>query len=227
MSRSSAYSCIKRLFDILSSALALLVLSPVWVFAAVGIVVSDPGPVLYRAHRAGKNNLPFIMYKFRSMRVDRSADERSLRPDTGRIFPFGAFLRSSKIDELPQLLNVLLGDMAVIGPRPASMDQVDITRSGENAIVASLQPGLSGPSALYDYIYGDLFEDEAEYTEKVLPTRLALDRWYVEHRSLRLDAKMIVYTVCCILGSVLHRGSDAILRELLSYVIPERAHICD
>ena len=166
------YRFIKRLFDIVASGIALVVLLPIWLIATVGILVSDPGPVFYLARRVGKNNKEFRMFKFRSMRVEKGADEKSLRPDQQRIFPFGRFIRTTKIDELPQLLNVFLGHMSVVGPRPASVDQIEITRGKENMIVASVKPGLTSPSAIYDYLYGDSIEDEAEYMDKVAPTRL-------------------------------------------------------
>jgi len=115
MKPSLAYRFLKRLFDICVSGLALIVLLPVWLIAIIGIIVSDPGPVFYFANRVTKDNRTFKMYKFRSMRVDKNANEKSLRPDQDRIFPFGRFMRATKIDELPQLLNVFLGDMAVVG----------------------------------------------------------------------------------------------------------------
>ena len=100
------YRFIKRTFDIFASGLALIVLLPIWLIAIIGIEVSDPGPVFYFANRAGKDNKTFKMYKFRSMRVDKNANEKSLRPDQDRIFKFGRFIRATKIDEWPQLLNV-------------------------------------------------------------------------------------------------------------------------
>ncbi|MCR5610586.1 MAG: sugar transferase [Clostridiales bacterium] len=222
MKRRTAYRFFKRLFDILSTGLALIILSPLFVIAAVGILISDPGPIFYLANRAGKDNKTFRMFKFRSMRVDRNANEKSLRPDQDRIFPFGRFIRKTKIDELPQLLNVFFGDMAVVGPRPASVDQIPITRSGANAVVASVKPGLTSPSALYDYLYGDTIEDEAEYMEKVAPTRLALDRYYIGKQTAGCDLKMIWYTVVCIFGSVFHKPAVFILRELIEAVDGDR-----
>lgn len=216
------YRFLKRTFDIFSSGLALIVLLPVWLIAIIGIEVSDPGPVFYFANRAGKDNKTFKMYKFRSMRVDKNANEKSLRPDQDRIFKFGRFIRATKIDELPQLLNVFLGDMAVIGPRPAAVDQIPITRSGENAIVASIKPGLSSPSALYDYLYGDSIEDEAEYMDKVAPTRLALDRYYIGKQTVGYDIKIIWYTVVCIFGTIFHKPAIFILRELIDAVDGDR-----
>lgn len=145
------YMCVKRLFDICASSVALILLAPIWIIAIVGIELSDPGPVFYVASRVGKDNKVFKMFKFRSMRVDKSANENGFKADADRIFSFGRFMRATKIDELPQLLNVFLGSMCIVGPRPASVDQVDLVRSGENAIVSSVITGLSSPSALYDY----------------------------------------------------------------------------
>lgn len=222
MKPSLAYRVIKRLFDILASGLALIVLIPVWLVAIIGIEVSDPGPIFYYANRVTKDNRTFRMFKFRSMRVDRNANEKSLRPDQSRIFPFGRFIRASKIDELPQLLNVFLGDMAVVGPRPAAVDQIPITRGGENAVVAQVKAGLTSPAALYDYLYGDDIVDEDEYMDKVAPTRLALDRYYVGRQTLLYDARLIWYTVLCILGTVVHRPQKKILQEMVEAVDGDR-----
>ncbi len=216
MKSSPVYGFFKRSFDILASGTALIALLPVWIIAGVGILMSDPGPIFYFAKRTGKDDRVFKMFKFRSMRIDKNADEKSMRPDQDRIFPFGRFIRATKIDELPQLLNVFLGDMAFVGPRPAAVDQLEITRGGENSVAASMKPGLTSPAALYDYLYGDSIEDEAEYMEKVVPTRLALDRYYVANHTLGYDAKLIWYTVRCIVGAVLHRPQTAILERMIS-----------
>ena len=213
----SLYRSTKRAFDITASALGLIVTSPVWLAAVIGIQLSDPGPVFYMANRVGFHNQPFRMFKFRSMRVDNKANEKSFKADVNRIFPWGAFMRSSKIDELPQLLNIFLGDMSVVGPRPASADQVSVTRGGEYAQVGLVKPGLSGPSALYDYIYGDTVTDEAEYEKLVLPTRLELDLYYIQNACWRLDVKMIFWTVRCVLNSLFHRPSETMLAELTGW----------
>lgn len=209
------YRCIKRAFDITASLFALIILIPVWIIAIVGIEVSDPGPVFYMANRVGKDNKPFKMFKFRSMTVDRTADEKNFKADKNRIFKWGEILRSTKIDELPQLLNVFFGQMSVIGPRPASSDQVGITRAGRYAVISTLKPGLSGPSALYDYIYGDQIEDEEEYKEKVLPTRLDLDLYYIKAKNISYDIKMIWYTIVCIWGLIFKLFPHWMYNELI------------
>lgn len=212
------YHFIKRTFDIIASGLALIILSPIWVVAIIGILVSDPGPVFYCAKRVGEDNRQFKMFKFRSMRVANNENEKSLRPNQDRIFPFGHFIRAAKIDELPQLLNVFIGNMAIVGPRPAAVDQVTITRGGENSIVASLKPGLTSPSALYDYLYGDRIEKEEEYMKKVVPTRLSLDRYYIRKQSIGYDIKMIWYTIICIIGTIIKKPAVFILKELIEAV---------
>ncbi len=206
----------KRLFDILASGIALVVLSPIWLIAIIGILVSDPGPIFYMANRVGKDDRNFKMFKFRSMRVDKNADEKNFKADTNRIFGWGEFIRRTKIDELPQLLNVFAGQMSVIGPRPASADQVAVTRAGRFAQISRLKPGLSGPSALYDYIYGDQVQDEEEYKEKVLPTRLDLDLYYLKVQNLWYDLKMIWYTLICIFGLLFRRFPHWMYEELVA-----------
>lgn len=209
------YSIIKRCFDFFCALIALLVLSPIFLLTALGILVSDWGPIFYTARRIGKGNKPFKMYKFRSMRVANAANEASLRPDEDRIFPFGHFIRKAKIDELPQLINILNGTMSIIGPRPVAQDQFDMFRYGKWNEAAKVPVGLSGPAALYDYIYGDQITDEAEYMEKVYPTRRELEYTYVQKAGLWYDLKMIVYTVICILYSLCGKECKWILRELI------------
>lgn len=209
------YHFIKRIFDIIASLFALVVLSPVFLIAIIGIEISDPGPFFYMATRVGKDNQQFKMYKFRSMLVDKNANEKNFKADSSRIFGWGKFMRDTKIDELPQLINILKGDMSVVGPRPASVDQVQITRGGKYIETSTVKPGLSGPSALYDYIYGDTIEDEKEYESLVLPTRLNLDLYYIKEMSIAYDIKIIWYTLVCIFCLLLKRKPEKILNELL------------
>lgn len=209
------YRIIKRMFDILASGIALVLSIPLWGIAAIGIEISDPGPIFYTADRVGKNNKHFKMYKFRSMRIDNSADEKSLRADQNRIFTWGKIMRATKLDELPQLINVFCGNMSIVGPRPAAADQISITRNGKYMATAKLKPGLSSPSALYDYIYGDTIEDEEEYKRLVLKIRLDLDLYYLKVMSFKYDCKIIWYTMICICYRILHKIPKKILHELL------------
>ena len=215
------YLFLKRLFDMVCSLLGLIVSLPFWLVAVVGIKLSDPGPVFYVSNRLGRGNQNFRMYKFRSMRVGK-ANEALLRGEELRIFPFGQFMRDTKIDELPQLLNILKGDMSIVGPRPAATAQRDITRSGRFEAVGRVQAGLTGPSALYDYIFGDTVSTLEDYERLVLPTRLELDLVYLEKMSAAFDLKMIWWTVVCIACSIAGRKPDKIFAQLLQWAAEER-----
>lgn len=193
------YKIVKRIFDFTCALIGIIGTSPIWIMSIVLTLASDWGPLFYFANRVGKDNKKFKMWKFRSMRVVRGANEVSLRPDQDRIFWWGKIMRKFKIDELPQLLNILNGTMSIVGPRPAAVDQVEITRGGENAISATVPCGLTSQSSLWDYIYGDQFEEEDKYNEKVLPIRLKLDVYYVKHASFFGDIKLINWTVLAIL----------------------------
>jgi lipopolysaccharide/colanic/teichoic acid biosynthesis glycosyltransferase len=197
--------------------MALIVLSPIFLCTIIGILISDWGPLFYFAKRVGENNKEFRMWKFRSMRVAKGANEASLRPDQDRIFWWGKIMRRLKIDELPQLINILNGTMSIVGPRPAAVDQVEITRGGENAIAATVPCGLTSQSSLWDYIYGDQFPDEEEYNEKVLPIRLKLDVYYVKHASFWWDIKLIVWTVLAIIYTALGKYPQWMHDKLVEY----------
>ena len=211
------YRFFKRLFDVTGALAGIVGTSPVWIVSIVMTELSDPGPLFYFAKRVGKDNKEFKMWKFRSMRVARGANEASLRPDQDRIFWWGKIMRRLKIDELPQLINILNGTMSIVGPRPAAVDQVEITRGGENAIAATAPCGLTSQSSLWDYIYGDQYEDEAEYNEKVLPIRLKLDVYYVKHASFLEDLKLIEWTVMAILYTLVGRYPQWMENRLREY----------
>lgn len=208
------YRFFKRLFDFICALMGIIGTSPFWIIAIIGILVSDWGPIFYTAHRIGKGNKPFKMYKFRSMRVEKAANEVSLRPNEDRIFPFGHFIRKVKIDELPQLLNILNGTMSVIGPRPVAQDQFDLFRIGKWNLAAEVPVGLSGPAALYDFIYGDQFTGEKEYMENVFETRRELEYVYVKKAGFFYDLKMVIYTVICIFYALFGKECTWVLNEL-------------
>lgn len=211
------YKAIKRTFDIIASGVALVVFLPVWIITIIGIEINDFGPVFFMASRIGRDNKEFNMFKFRSMRVTKEQTVQTLRPEEDRIFAWGRVIRKLKLDELPQLINVLKGDMSVIGPRPVAPSQFDLFRSGKYDKTKAVRPGLSGPAALYDYIYGDQFEDgDLElYKEKVLPIRRELELVYVKKQGILFDIKMIVWTVWCIICSVLGRRPQRIYHYLV------------
>lgn len=214
------YEKIKRVFDIVISVCAIIVSSPIWLIGIVGILISDPGPIFYMANRVGKNNKQFKMFKFRSMRVlknSKRGSEASLRPETDRIFPWGKIIRKLKIDELPQFLNIIIGDMSVVGPRPVAKDQMNIFRIGRYDIAKQVKPGITGPAALYDYIYGDQFEeaDIDEYMEKVLPIRRELEIVYVKKQGFMFDTWIFFETARCILCSLVGKENVRLLKKLV------------
>lgn len=200
--------------DIVCAIMGIIGTSPLWIIAIVGILISDWGPVFYTSTRIGKCNKSFKMFKFRSMKVAKDANEVSLRPDEERIFAFGKFIRKVKIDELPQLLNILNGTMSVIGPRPVAKDQFDLFRTGKWNESAKVAVGLSGPAALYDFIYGDQITDPNEYMEKVFETRRELEYVYVKKMSFGYDFKMVIYTIICIIYALFGKECTWMLNEL-------------
>lgn len=215
------YKVIKRLIDIVVSGLAILLSSPFWIVTILGIEISDPGPIFYKAIRIGKDNKEFNMYKFRSMRVPREPEkssEASLRPETDRIFPWGKVIRKLKLDELPQFLNIFLGNMSIVGPRPVAKDQMHLFRYGKYDETKNIKPGITGPAALFDYIYGDRFEesDIDEYMKKVYPTRRELEYVYVKKQGFLFDTWMFFETALCVILSVFGKENTRLLKKLIA-----------
>jgi len=178
MARSSAP---KRTLDIVASAAALAVLSPVLVGVALGVRWRLGSPVLFRQTRPGLHGRPFEMIKFRTMTDARDASGRPL-PDAERLPPFGRFLRSTSLDELPELWNVLRGDMSLVGPRPLLMQYLPLY-TPEQAQRHEVRPGVTG----WAQVNG---RNALSWEEK-----FALDVWYVENQSLGLDLRILAATV--------------------------------
>lgn len=202
---------VKRLFDIALTALALVACVPILIVAALGIRLSSPGPVLYRAIRAGRRGRLFTMYKLRTManRAPEPQDSVITAVNDSRVFAFGALLRRAKLDELPQLYNILRGDMAVVGPRPEDPKVVAQHYTPEQWETLDVAPGLTSPGALYTTTHGDTWLSEAEaernYYEHLLPLKLALDRVYVRRASMGYDLGVIARTVSVVAGRALGR----------------------
>lgn len=188
---------VKRLFDIILCSLALVVLSPIYLFAAIGIKLSSPGPILYRSKRRGKNGKEFDFYKFRSMH-ETNNNKHMCVADPDRLFPFGKLIRRLKIDELPQLLNVIRGDMSIVGPRPMTIaSQMYI---GEYEEVTENRPGLTSPASLYDYLVGDRYTDNDLYRLEVYPVKQKLELYYVRHESFLYDVSLVFRTMGLIIA---------------------------
>jgi lipopolysaccharide/colanic/teichoic acid biosynthesis glycosyltransferase len=171
----------KRLFDILAALIALLLLAFPLLFLACLIRHKLGSPVLFRQVRPGMNGQPFTMVKFRTMTDQRGSDGDFL-PDAERLTPFGHFLRASSLDELPELWNVLRGDMSLVGPRPLLMEYLPLY-TPEQARRHQVRPGITG----WAQVNG---RNAISWTDK-----FALDVWYVDHRSLWLDLQILWRTV--------------------------------
>ncbi len=176
----------KRLFDCLLSGAGLLFLSPVLFATALAVRVKMGSPVLFRRPRAGKDGRTFVMYKFRTMTDARDADGNAL-PDEKRMTPTGTFLRRFSLDELPQLLNVLKGDMSLVGPRPLLPEYVPLY-SPEQRRRLNVLPGITG----WAQVNG---RNALSWEQK-----FALDTWYVDNRSLGLDIRILLRTVASVLS---------------------------
>jgi lipopolysaccharide/colanic/teichoic acid biosynthesis glycosyltransferase len=197
----------KRLIDVVLAGLGLALVAPVLGLAALAIRLTSPGPVLYRARRVGRDGSAFTMFKLRTMAVRPPGPAaRITGQNDPRVFPLGRWLRRTKIDELPQLFNVLRGDMSIVGPRPEDPDIVERHYTSLDRETLRVRPGLASPGSLYHYTHGDRLlaggDPEIAYVERLLPLKLALDVVYVRHASLRADVALIGRTVSTIAACV-------------------------
>ena len=189
---------VKRLFDIVASACGLIVLSPLFFIVAVWIKLDSTGPVFYRQVRVGRYNKDFKIFKFRSMRV--GADKGSLVTIGGRdprVTRIGYYLRKFKIDELPQLINVFLGDMSLVGPRPEVRHYVDYW-TPEQLHVLDVRPGITDPASIKFRNENELMESaedpESFYINVIMQEKLKLYLEYVQNASFWYDVKLIFKT---------------------------------
>lgn len=189
---------IKRGLDIILCLLAVIVLSPIFIVVALAIKVSSPGSVLYSSERMGKNHESFHFYKFRSMHIT-NADKGLFVADADRLFWVGKVLRRLKLDELPQLFNVIQGKMSIVGPRPMPSNTVDQIYYGKYQKILNVKPGLTSAASLFDYTVGDTYTDNDLYMEEVLPVKLELEMLYLKKQSLSYDINLIVRTIITIL----------------------------
>lgn len=188
------YSFFKRCFDLIFSVLFLLVFSPVYLLTFIIIKIVSPGPAIYKAKRMGKDGQLFDCYKFRSMRVDSGKVRLTTLENDDRIFPFGKFIRKAKIDEMPQVVNILTGEMSVVGPRPEDKENADKVYVGEYKHILDVKPGLTSTASLYDYTHGEMYEDEESYERAFMPKKLKLELYYVQHQSFGYDISLILQT---------------------------------
>lgn len=198
--RARGYAAAKRGLDVFGAALGLAVTAPLWLGGAVAVRLSMGSPAFFRDRRPGLGGRPFTLLKLRTMR-EPAPHESRLASDGARLTALGRFLRATSIDELPSLLNVLRGDMSLVGPRPLLMQYLE-RYTPEQARRHDVKPGLTG----WAQIHGRNAVD--------WPERLALDVWYVDHCSLALDLKILVRTVSLVLRRQgIHAEGRATMRE--------------
>ena len=174
----------KRIFDVLVALGLMLILAPLFLFVALGVKLTTAGPVFFRTRRVGKNSRLFTMYKFRTMRIDTPQVATHLLKEPDQFLtPIGKLLRRTSLDELPQLINVVRGEMSLVGPRPALFNQDDLIALRTAGGVDALIPGITG----WAQVNG---RDELPIPEKV-----KLDEWYLKNRSFWLDLKILGMTV--------------------------------
>lgn len=197
----------KRLLDLVLSGLALLLLAPLLIPIVIALRFSGEGEIFYRQQRIGKNGKPFGLLKFATMLKDSPNIGTGLLTTKAdpRVLPLGRFLRKTKINELPQLINVLLGDMSIIGPRPQAPKHFDVFPKHVREIIIQVPPGLSGIGSI-------VFRDEESilanskkgyercYAEDIAPYKGELEIWYVGNQSLWLDALLTLITMLVVVN---------------------------
>lgn len=199
-----------NVLDRLAALAALVLFAPLLLLVSVAIKLCDEGPVFYVAKRVGRYGAPFDMYKFRSMRVRADMEDGGpvvTAAEDARITPLGRILRQTKVDELPQLLNILLGDMAIIGPRPEDFGIVQEHYDGEMLDSLKVRPGLASPGSLYNYSHLEnklIGSDPTEsYTRCFLRTKVLMDAYYADRKSFFYDIRLIYRTIRFIILKVL------------------------
>ena len=199
------YFWFKRFYDTVLSFIGLIVLSPLFLVLVVLIKIDSKGPILFKQKRIGRNKKHFYILKFRTMRIDTPKDTPThmLENPEQWITKVGRFLRKTSLDEIPQIINILKGDMSIIGPRPALWNQYDLVEERDKYDVHKLYPGLTG----YAQING---RDELP-----IPEKAKLDGYYVKHISLWLDIKIFFGTIISIFKSdgVVEGGTGTLEKE--------------
>jgi O-antigen biosynthesis protein WbqP len=196
-----------RLLNVIGSLCLILLLSPLLLLIAAIIGATSPGPVIFRQRRVGRGRREFWICKYRTMRTDtpRDVPTHLLRDPERHITPIGAFLRKTSLDELPQLWNILKGDMNLVGPRPALYNQEDLIALREKCGVHAIRPGLTG----WAQVNG---RDELP-----IPVKVEHDRYYLEHRSLALDCRILWMTVRQVLAArgVVEGAAESVTKDAI------------
>ncbi len=191
---------LKRFFDIIVSGFGLLFLSPVFLAVSLLVKKDSDGPVFYRAKRTGKSGKIFIMYKFRTMIIGaEKMGGPSTAADDPRLTKVGKFLRKYKIDEFPQLLNVIKGEIALVGLRPEVSSVVELLTEDEKKMILSQKPGMVDLASLWDFNEGERLigkiDPHKAYLEEIWPIKKNLQIYYIKNQNIWLDVRIILRTI--------------------------------
>lgn len=190
----------KRQFDICCASLGILILSPLLLVVAIAVKISSPGGAFFLQERIGMNGKPFMIYKFRTMRRENNGLRITTSEDC-RITTIGRFLRKLKIDELPQLFNVLKGDMSFVGPRPEVKEYTELYTEEQRQIFL-VRPGITGLASIYYRNESDILSMSSDpnwtYIHKIMPEKLQLDMIYIPKASVCYDIQLILKTFVAI-----------------------------
>ncbi|MEA3447363.1 MAG: sugar transferase [Bacteroidota bacterium] len=194
---------VKRLFDIIFSFIGLIICSPVFIMLGIAICLDSHGGIFFKQQRVGKNGKLFSIYKFRSMRTGSDKKgQLTVGSNDRRITKTGRFIRKYKLDELPQLINVLIGNMSVVGPRPEVPKYVSMY-SDEQRKVLQVKPGITDYASIEYANENDLLasstDPENTYINEIMPDKLALNRKYIQEKNLITDIKILIKTVTRVL----------------------------
>jgi len=206
IARRAVFFACKRVVDVSASALALVLLAPLLLVVAAAVKLSSPGPVLFRQERMGKGSRPFLMSKFRTMVLDAHRNGPLVTSSRdARVTPLGGFLRMTKLDELPQLWLVLMGDMSLVGPRPQTRQYFELYRDEYSKILEVVRPGITDFAAICyrneEAVLAKFSEGaETAYVRWLIPEKLRLYRLYVERMSIRVDLYILLNTIRVLLS---------------------------
>ena len=190
---------VKRAFDLISSIIGILILSPVFLIVAIIIKIDSKGPIYFRQDRVGKNNEVFQIHKFRTMQINSESLGKLTIGEDKRITNFGRWLRKNKIDELPQLIDVLYGKMSIVGPRPELKEYVDTYPEDIKKKILSVKPGITDYASITmideSLLLASHKSPQEAYTNNILPKKLGLSTKYVDNNNIFLDLKIIFLTL--------------------------------
>lgn len=197
----------KRLFDIVASLIGLIIFAPVMLIVAIIVKVTSPGPVLFSQKRLTKGMREFNIYKFRSMVSNELREKNTvqIKGSSSEITPIGKFMRKTKVDELPQFWNILKGDMSFIGPRPELPRRLKYYSDRQKQIF-SVRSGISSPASIVfsdeEYLMNQVQDPEKFYIEEIMPYKIELNLYYIEHQSFFYDIWLIIATLLKIVNRV-------------------------